>query len=1746
ISVDNLKIDYISPAPLSVDDLTYTLNVKYTYDFETSYEVSFDAATADFDTILSSVPADAYLYCYSAKIDLKPGIYTESDFAAGDIIVLGAAASSDVRYDINGQSLEFAYNGVTEPYSRIDITHLFGGLTSGDTTLAQLDKIYDTINVSELVVDSCSLGDDYTAEDFSVSIGADLIDANGNETGTQYFSNSVEINSFGNDDERVKSIWVQVTAKESLIEKSGISAGTVFYVNGQPDDIFRYEYTGKPVNMQVKGATNVYGLECRLNIDLTDYLRAAHDDIVTLGDLRRYYSHIAFTGFVASSVGGDVPDDFDLGQVYYSYSMMTDNYAHWYGCWNNSWNLSEIAGSDDEIIDSVFVDICVSESYLAELGLNIGDTVTINPGDQNVCKVEAGIGNAVTATAFKDDDGRIGFNVIRESIDIPGITMGESTVGDLMAAYGAIHITDADLVGTSDPRLDFSDFYTIFHLNISATEENPDSWGAITVHQRTIFDLNDRRSVYHYVDNGSLEPFDYDTNSTMNYLLFSIYTLDDLADKGFEEGDEVTFYFNTLPDPVTTDDWANLHVEGYNLVWDAHPQENDYVDEANLADYRLYNNGNLLTSRSFDATYDGRSIDLRSLFAKMDIESGEMNLSIALFDTNAYAEVERSAELAYHNTMGKVLDSVAVPDVESFTVDGSTYIMNVNKASDEDINVLVLNTEKFCFTDSHCFCISDDTQGTVGLYRVDKYGNRSKTISVPLPEQEDWANLRVEGYNLVWNAHPQESEQYNSDSNSVGYCIYADGELVVHYYYFFDEDGNGLSEYSWDLRLGLANKNIEPGEMTFSVALLNSGGWAEVAASEEITYNNEMGQTLDSVPVPVVEKFEYLTDNQYTISFEENPDILCYVVDWDSNLYVTQGGTSYSSGNYIPPKTIKVYSVDAYGNRSNPITVDVPENPDDWADLHIDGYNLVWNAHPQETEYAQSDRVSYNVYYSFNDIENLLLDRVSFDNAADDGSDVIHTADLRVLFDSVVIDPIRFKYEKIKLRICLYDETTGEEIGMSLRLEYDDIIGQLIDSIAVPEVDSFTYDETDGKYTLTMKDVSEGDLFVLFDELGTMKHYFTDSIEFSFDGTTPSKINLYRINMAANRSKTIAVATPGNELDPDDWANLRIDGYKLIWNAHPQESEHYDLSNNSVEYRIYYNTGDVGSFEVGQYSLDDNGNGLAEYSLDLRICFAAKDIEPGDITLSVALINSGGWEEVARSGDIVFSHEMGQTLDSVPVPVVEQLEYSGNNMYGFRVADDPDILCCVVDWDPFHTSVQLSTTFLLADWMPQPTMKIYNVDIYGNRSNTITVDVPENPDNWAKLYIDGHDLVWEPDPQESEHTLSGFVSYNIYSNNYGSEQSIYNVVFDTSADGSDAVRKADFRILRDIIGHDHLEDKIAVGLYDIATGEACEHSLYINSYDDSKNRVLDSVSVPDVSSFAYDEEQGRYQISMNKISDDELYVLRYGENKENALYFTNSTSFSFNGSVPSEVELYRYDTDGNRSVAITVAVPGRDTEDWADLHVDGYNLIWNVHPQESQYIKDDLVVYNVYINGIMHQNVWMWRGDGYTGGNNTYDLRRLFACGDIPLGDITISVKLFDWGNWSDVGDISSGLVYANSMGQVLDSVPVPEVQSFTYDSTADKYSITCRKNSDLVYFVLKRGTNIIDVFNGSMTFTWASPTDTVEIYGVDCEGNRSKSITAALNSTDDWANLYIENNKLIWNTHPDEASYKSSYNVVV
>lgn len=215
---------------------------------------------------------------------------------------------------------------------------------------------------------------------------------------------------------------------------------------------FRYEFSQSPVAMAVQSADDG-SLKCEV---VTRFpADGVTNGVTTVAELRRLYSGLTVNGFEFSnsSLEGLTAED-----IHTSISVLSgtdsNSYDGWYAVTDkDTLDFADMpADNDSKVVQSLSFHIYIDGSAVSRLGMKLGDRIYLNSDGSGLSyytHTEPGgpITMTVTEATWENSSGMsCAYN---SDFEIPGVTKGVTTFGELKALYDGIKVEGYEFRGST-------------------------------------------------------------------------------------------------------------------------------------------------------------------------------------------------------------------------------------------------------------------------------------------------------------------------------------------------------------------------------------------------------------------------------------------------------------------------------------------------------------------------------------------------------------------------------------------------------------------------------------------------------------------------------------------------------------------------------------------------------------------------------------------------------------------------------------------------------------------------------------------------------------------------------------------------------------------------------------------------------------------------------------------------------------------------------------------------------------------------------------------------------------------------------------------------------------------------------------------------------------------------------------------------------------------------------------------------
>lgn len=365
------------------------------------------------------------------------------------------AALTEFRYEFSQSPVAMAVQSADDGSLKCEVVTRFpaDGVTNGVTTVAELRRLYSGLTVNGFEFSNSSL-EGLTAEDIHTSISV-LSGTDSNSYDGWYAVTDKDTLDFAdmpadNDSKVVQSLSFHIYIDGGAVSRLGMKLGDRIYLNSDGSGLSYYTHTepGGPITMTVTEATwdNSSGMSCAYNSDFE--IPGVTKGVTTFGELKALYDGIKVEGyeFRGSTVEGMTETDLVPTIV-----LMTGSDWNWKAVYNTtkmnfSSDLADVA--DDDIVQSIAFSISVQDDSFAKLGLKIGDSFVVNPDGRELDYYEYTMRGGPLRAEVEEIQNEEGTSLVctfTTYLSLPGVTIGETTAGQLKNLYRGIRVGGFEL-----------------------------------------------------------------------------------------------------------------------------------------------------------------------------------------------------------------------------------------------------------------------------------------------------------------------------------------------------------------------------------------------------------------------------------------------------------------------------------------------------------------------------------------------------------------------------------------------------------------------------------------------------------------------------------------------------------------------------------------------------------------------------------------------------------------------------------------------------------------------------------------------------------------------------------------------------------------------------------------------------------------------------------------------------------------------------------------------------------------------------------------------------------------------------------------------------------------------------------------------------------------------------------------------------------------------------------------------------
>lgn len=365
------------------------------------------------------------------------------------------AALTEFRYEFSQSPVAMAVQSADDGSLKCEAVTRFpaDGVTNGVTTVAELRRLYSGLTVNGFEFSNSSL-EGLTAEDIHTSISV-LSGTDSNSYDGWYAVTDKDTLDFAdmpadNDSKVVQSLSFHIYIDGGAVSRLGMKLGDRIYLNSDGSGLSYYTHTepGGPITMTVTEATwdNSSGMSCAYSGDFE--IPGVTKGVTTFGELKALYDGIKVEGyeFKGSTVEGMTETDLVPTIV-----LMTGSDRNWKAVYNTTEmnfrsDLADVA--DDDIVQSIAFQLSVQDDSFAKLGLKIGDSFVVNPDGRELDYYEYTMRGGPLRAEVEEIQNEEGTSLVctfTTYLSLPGVTIGETTAGQLKNLYRGVRVGGFEL-----------------------------------------------------------------------------------------------------------------------------------------------------------------------------------------------------------------------------------------------------------------------------------------------------------------------------------------------------------------------------------------------------------------------------------------------------------------------------------------------------------------------------------------------------------------------------------------------------------------------------------------------------------------------------------------------------------------------------------------------------------------------------------------------------------------------------------------------------------------------------------------------------------------------------------------------------------------------------------------------------------------------------------------------------------------------------------------------------------------------------------------------------------------------------------------------------------------------------------------------------------------------------------------------------------------------------------------------------
>lgn len=365
------------------------------------------------------------------------------------------AALTEFQYTFDQSPVAMAVQSADDGSLKCEVVTRFpaDGVTNGVTTVAELRRLYSGLTVNGFEFSNSSL-EGLTAEDIHTSISV-LSGTDSNSYDGWYAVTDKDTLDFAdmpadNDSKVVQSLSFHIYIDGGAVSRLGMKLGDRIYLNSDGSGLSYYTHTepGGPITMTVTEATweNSSGMSCAYSSDFE--IPGVTKGVTTFGELKALYDGIKVEGyeFMGSTVEGMTEPD-----LVPTIGLITGSDWNWKAVYNTtemnfSSDLADVA--DDDIVQSIAFQLSVQDDSFAKLGLKIGDSFVVNPDGRELDYYEYTMRGGPLRAEVEEIQNEEGTSLVctfTTYLSLPGVTIGETTAGQLKNLYRGVRVGGFEL-----------------------------------------------------------------------------------------------------------------------------------------------------------------------------------------------------------------------------------------------------------------------------------------------------------------------------------------------------------------------------------------------------------------------------------------------------------------------------------------------------------------------------------------------------------------------------------------------------------------------------------------------------------------------------------------------------------------------------------------------------------------------------------------------------------------------------------------------------------------------------------------------------------------------------------------------------------------------------------------------------------------------------------------------------------------------------------------------------------------------------------------------------------------------------------------------------------------------------------------------------------------------------------------------------------------------------------------------------